>query len=160
MGQTADISSVTLVLEAEDPSVAGARRGDRIAWADLYERFQPIIERYLEVVDPGALDDVEAVWERAARSLPGHPEGVEPLIWLLRNARDAKITCPLPDDTDDPTIRAIRALDPAAMDVIALRVIAGLSVEDVAAVTGRPRSRVRAVGHQGLGHLIHSIEAA
>ena len=151
---------MALLLEVEDPSVAGARRGDPLAWADLYERFHPVIERYLQVIDPAGLDDLDEMWTRAARTLPGQPEGIEPLIWLLRTARDAKIICPSPDDTNDPTIRAIRSLDPVEMDVIALRVVAGLDEEDVALVIGRPVSRVRAVGHQGLSHLMRDLEAA
>ena len=151
---------MALLLEVEDPSVAGARRGDPLAWADLYERFQPVIERYLQVIDPVSLGDIDELWTRAARTLPGQPEGIEPLIWLLRTARDGKVICPSPDDTDDPAVRAIRSLDPAEMDVIALRVVAGLSEEDVALVIGRPVSRVRVVGHQGLSHLMRELEAA
>jgi DNA-directed RNA polymerase specialized sigma24 family protein len=151
---------MALMLEVEDPSVAGARRGDPLAWADLYGRYQPLLHRYLEVVDPSSLDDIDEMWARAARTLPGQPEGVEPLIWLLRTARDVKIICPSPDETSNPTIRAIRSLEPLEMDVVALRVVAGLSDEDVAMVIGRPVSRIRAVGHRGLEKLVHLVDAA
>ncbi len=147
-----------LTLELEDPSVAGARTGDPLAWADLYERFHPVIERYLEVIAPVELEDLDAVWERAARVLPGQPVGVQPLIWLLRAARDGKVVCPEPDETDDPTVRAIRALSPVQMDVVALRVVAGLSDEDTAMVIGRHVSSVRAAAHEGLGRLMRSME--
>ena len=147
-----------LTLEVEDPSVAGARAGDPLAWADLYERFHPVLERYLEVVAPDELADLDAVWERAARALPGQPVGVQPLIWLLRSARDGKVICPAPEETDDPTIGAIRSLTPVQMDVVALRVIAGLSDEDTALVIGRHVSSVRATAHEGLGRLMRSKE--
>ena len=150
---------MVLLLEVEDPSVAGARVGDRGAWADLYERFHPIIERYLQVTNPAGLADVDEMWADAARALPGEPEGIEPLIWLLRSVRDTAAVCPSSDDADDPAIRAVRSLDPIEMDVIALRVIAGLSEEDVALLVGRPVGRVRAAGHQGVAHLIRDLEA-
>ncbi len=149
---------MTLLVEVEDPAVAGARRGERVAWADLYERFHPIIERYLQVVDPSGLADVDGVWSRAARTLADQPEGVDPLIWLLRTVRETKLIWASPDDADEPAIRAVRCLDPIEMNVITLRVVAGLSEQDVALVIDRPVGRVRAVGHQGLAHLIRGME--
>ncbi|MDW3217211.1 MAG: hypothetical protein R8F63_01250 [Acidimicrobiales bacterium] len=143
-----------LVLAVEDPSVAGARAGDALAWADLYERFQPVLVRYLEVVAPDDVQDMDSVWERAGRALAGQPEGVDPLVWLLRVARDGRVLCPSPDDADDPTIKCIRRLRPLEMDVIALRVIASLSDEDVAVVTGRPIERIRMAGHLAVAKLI------
>ncbi|MEZ5167718.1 MAG: sigma factor-like helix-turn-helix DNA-binding protein [Acidimicrobiales bacterium] len=62
--------------------------------------------------------------------------------------------CPSPEDTDDPAIRAIRSLRPLQMDVIALRVVAGLTEEDTALVVGRPVERVRAVSRAGLNRLL------
>jgi DNA-directed RNA polymerase specialized sigma24 family protein len=151
---------VPLTRQIEDPSVTGARRGDPVAWADLYERFHPILERYLEIIDPGAGRDLDETWARAGRNLAGQPEGIDPLIWLLRTARDGKVSCPSPGDTDDPAIRAIRALTPLEMDVIALRVVAGLGEEDVAFVIGRPVERVRRAGHSGLAQLLREQAAA
>jgi len=149
-----------LTLALEDPSVEGARRGDPLAWADLYERFHPILERYLEAVNPAALDDMDAVWSRAGRSLGGQPEGVPPLLWLLRAARDGMVIRPDPAASDDPAVRAIRSLTPVEMDVVALRVIAGLDEEDTAFVVGRPVERVRSAGHQGIAKLQRNGEAA
>ena len=149
---------MTLVLDVDDPSVAAARLGDPLGWADLYERYHPMIERYLEVVDPEALADSDGIWVRAARTLPAQPEGLEPLIWLLRTARDAKIARPSPDDSDDPTIRAIRSLGPVEMDVVALRVIARLSEEDIALLIGRPIERVRAAAHRGVSRLVERLD--
>ena len=151
---------MSLTLETEDPSIAGARGGDPLAWADLYERFHPIIERYLEIVNPEALNDLDAVWARAARTLAGQPEGVRPLICLLRAARDGMVICPDPEASSDPAVRAIRALAPLEMDVVALRVVAGLDEDETAYVIGRPIERVRSAGHQGLARLLREGEAA
>lgn len=145
---------MSLTLTVVDPSVAGARQGDALAWADLYERFNPIIERYLEVVNPDALDAMDEVWTRAARSLGLQPEGVAPLIWLLRTARDGLVICPDPHDTDDPAVSAMRGLGPLEMDVVALRVVGGLDEDETAYVIGRPVERVRRAGHEGLAQLM------
>lgn len=142
-----------LTMQVEDPSVAGARSGDPLAWADLAERFHPLLARYLEVVDPDSAADMASVWNRAGRSLGGQPEGVDPWIWLLRVARDGRVICPPPDQTDDPVIRAIRMLAPFEMDVVALRVVAGLDDHDTALVVGRPVERVRRACHDGLVRL-------
>lgn len=145
---------MALLLAIEDPSVAGARSGDPIAWADLYERFHPILVRYLEVVAPDDAADMDGVWERAARGLSGQPEGIDPLVWLLRTARDGQVLCPSPEDSDDPTIQAIRRLRPVEMDVVSLRVIAGLSDEDIAAIVGRPAESVRMAARRGVAKLL------
>lgn len=145
---------MALLLAIEDPSVAGARSGDPIAWADLYERFHPILVRYLEVVAPDDAADMDVVWERAARGLSGQPEGIDPLVWLLRTARDGQVLCPAPEDSDDPTIQAIRRLRPVEMDVVSLRVIAGLSDEDIGAVIGRPAESVRMAARRGVAKLL------
>ena len=149
-----------LTLALEDPSVAGARRGDPLAWADLYERFHPILERYLEIVNPAALDDMDAVWARAGRSLGGQPEGVPALLWLLRAARDGLVLRPDPDASTDRAVRAIRSLPDVEMDVIALRVVAGLDEDDTAFVIGRPVERVRSAAHHGIAKLLREGDAA
>ena len=151
---------MALLLDTEDPSVAGARRGDPLAWADLYERFHPVLARYLEVVDPDALEDLDARWAQAARDLVGQPEGVDPLIWLLRSFRSGLVCQPDPESAVDPAVRAIRSLEPVAMEVIALRVIAGLTDVDVAAVTGSSVHRVRSASHQGLARLVKLMDDA
>ncbi len=143
-----------LLLAIEDPSVAGARSGDPLAWADLYERFHPILARYLEVIAPDEAEDMDRVWERAAYALGTMPEGVDPLVWLLRSARDGQLLCPAPELSDDATIQAIRRLRPLEMDVIALRVVAGLSDEDVAVVIGRPVESVRTAARRGVAKLL------
>lgn len=142
------------LLAPEDPSVTGARDGDPLAWADLYERFHPVLCRYLEVVNPDALEEMDQVWARAGRLLSGQPEGVAPLLWLLRAARDGLVICPDPETANEPAIRAIRSLPPVEMDVVALRVVAGLDEEDTAFVIGRPVDRVRSAAHQGLSKMM------
>ena len=79
-------------------------------------------------------------------------------MWLLRVARDGKIVTPSPEDADDPAIAAIRSLTPPQMDVVSLRVIAGLDERDVAMVVGRPLERVRALGHEAVAQLMRVRE--
>lgn len=149
---------MAMVPAVDDPSVSGARRGDPLAWADLYERYQPVVDRYLQIVDPEALDEVDAIWERAARDLDVLPEGAEPLTWLLRAVHEGSHPEPSTTASLDPVIRVMRSLEPLELDVLALRVIAGLSDEEVASVTGRPVSRVRVVGHLGFAKLLRAVE--
>lgn len=147
---------MAMTLSTEDPSVDGARSGDPIAWADLYERFHPLIVRYLEIVAPEA--DPEAVWETAAHALPGQPVGIDPAVWLLRVAREFRVGVPDPDATDNPVVSAVRRLNPLQMEVIALRVVGRLDDADVAAVVGWPATRVAAVAHAALGELMRQGE--
>lgn len=145
-------------LSIEDPSVDGARRGDREAWADLYQRFHPVIARYVEIVAPDA--DPESVWARAAHALPGQPVGVKPLVWLLRVARECRVGDADPEATDDPSIAAIRRLPPLQREIITMRVVGRLSEADVAAVVGWPESRVSSVCHAALSDLVHGVRLA
>jgi len=49
------------------------------------------------------------------------------------------------------------ALTPAQAEVVILRVVAGLGVERVAEITGRPRGAVRQLHHRGLRRLAGSL---
>lgn len=139
-------------LSIEDPSVDGARQGDRAAWEDLYRRFHPVICRYLEILAPDA--DAEQVWARAAHALPGQPVGVKPLVWLFRVARECLRGDADPGATDDPTIAAIRRLPPLQREIITMRVVGRLTDGDVAAVVGWPETRVTAAAHAALTDLL------
>lgn len=147
---------MALLLAVEDPSVEGARAGDPLAWADLYERYHPIIARYLEIVAPSV--DPEEVWGGAGRALAGQPVGINPIVWLLRAAREFQVEAPDPTATENPVVAAVRRLPHLQMEVLALRVVGRLDEDDVAAVVGWPPSRVIAVSHAALGDLMREGE--
>lgn len=147
---------MAMLLAVEDRSIEGARTGELSAWADLYERFHPVIVRYLEIVAPTV--DPESVWDRAGHALTGQPEGINPLVFLLRVARELSVEVPDPKSTDNPVIAAVRRLPYLQMEVIALRVVGRLDEDDVAAIVGWPVSRVAAVSHAALGELMREGE--
>ncbi len=142
----------------EDPSVTGARAGDPLAWTDLYQHYEPVIERYLEIVDPALAADTDTVWERAAKALADQPAGIVPLIWLMRSAWECR-SDESPAPSHDPALRAVQHLPATERDVIALRVVAGLDEREVGAVMGKADSRVRAIGHSGLRRLLRLADA-
>lgn len=53
----------------------------------------------------------------------------------------------------DAALALVAALSPLQAEVVVLRVVAGLSVEDVARVVGRSNGAVRVAHHRGLGRL-------
>ena len=53
--------------------------------------------------------------------------------------------------------RVREALTPAQAEVVLLRVVAGLGVERVAEITGRPRGAVRQLHHRGLRRLAGTL---
>ena len=140
-----------MTLSIEDPSVDAARSGDRAAWEDLYRRFHPAVQRYLEILAPEA--DPEQIWARAAHALPGQPVGVKPLVWLFRVARECMVGDADPAAADDLTIAAIRRLPPLQREIITMRVVGRLTDGDVAAVVGWPETRVAAAAHAALTDL-------
>jgi RNA polymerase sigma-70 factor, ECF subfamily len=166
---------------AEDAGLAAtAQRGDRAAFARLYERFAPAVHGVLVATAPvsEAQDLVQDVFLLALRSLPTleDPRCFGPwLLTIARNrARDAlkKQTrmVPMQDgfepaaegiddepgrDLDDghatgKALRAIRALPEAYRETLALRLVEGLSGPEIAARTGLTHGSVRINLHRGM----------
>jgi RNA polymerase sigma-70 factor, ECF subfamily len=72
-----------------------------------------------------------------------------------------------PDDTADATLEAlstaaalavVRTLPPDQAEVVSLRVLAGLDVAHVAAVTGKRPGTVRVLAHRGLRRLAGTLQ--
>ena len=53
----------------------------------------------------------------------------------------------------------LRRLDPAIAELIALRVIVGLSNAEISRLTGRSEGAIRVATHRGLSHLRNLIES-
>jgi RNA polymerase sigma-70 factor (ECF subfamily) len=130
-----------------------------------------------------AEDIAAQVWLEVARSLPGFTGGEDELRALvftigrrrLSNVRRGRTRRPDPVDremleviagVDDPAeavaarvasadaiARVIRMLRPEQADVVLLRVVADLSVEEVAAIVGKSPSAVRVIQHRALRRL-------
>jgi RNA polymerase sigma-70 factor, ECF subfamily len=56
-------------------------------------------------------------------------------------------------------IAAVRTLPPDQADVVMLRVVVGLDVDEVAALVGKPAGSVRVLAHRGLRRLARTLSA-
>lgn len=162
-----------------------AQAGGEWAFAQLYDEYNPRLERYFAGRAPSATQDLAAdTWLGAARTLPKF-QGDESQFrsWLFTIAhrrladhwKDRKRTGwePLgadslaeylaPDETERSVVdslsgreaaQKIAAVLPADQaEVVLLRVVAGLEVEQVAAILGRRPGTVRVLQHRALKKL-------
>jgi RNA polymerase sigma-70 factor (ECF subfamily) len=163
-------------------TVAAATNGDERAFTSVWRWMHPSLARYLQVVAPWEWEDLASeVWYSVARDL-GSFSGDERAFraWTLTIARHRVIdaarrrsrrveTLPIIDvdraaDGDastpvtteaelaDAMVR-IRALPSSQADVVALRVIGGLTVAETAEALGKSEGAVRVLAHRGLRHL-------
>lgn len=166
-----------------EQALAEARRGDEAAIAVLYRGLQPGLRRYLARRAPGMEDDLAAeTWLGAARVLATFDGSLEDLKVLLftiarrrlvdhfRRQRRAPRLVPI-DSVVEPqapgaeglALDALAAqnainqltavLPPLQAEVVLLRVVADLSVADVARVMGRSPGAVRVLQHRALQRL-------
>lgn len=61
---------MAMLLAVEDPSVESARIGDLSAWAELRERYHPVVVKYLEIVVPTVDPDAQRAKAIAASTTP------------------------------------------------------------------------------------------
>lgn len=171
------------------PSVlAAAKTGAEWAVARLYRELQPQLLRYLRGQEPGDAEDLASeVWISAARTLPRF-EGDESHFtrWLFTIARRKVFdhrrsrgrradSVPLeriaePADPRGPTAPVDQAalgrlrehlsrLPPDQAEVVLLRVVADLSVADVAAIMGKSPGAIRVLQHRALERLADRLVA-
>ena len=164
-----------------------ARSGDQSAFALLWRWLHPPLLRWLGVVAPGAVDDVASeVWLTIVRGLDSF-EGGEPEFrgWVFtiarrravdwaRHRRRQPATTMLdgvdraaPEDAigalwADAAVEAavalLREIHPEQAEVVALRVIAGLTVTETAAVVNKSDGAVRVLCHRGLRALARRLQ--
>jgi RNA polymerase sigma-70 factor (ECF subfamily) len=159
--------------------LTSARRGDQRAFSALWRWANPSLLRWLRVVAPDGGEDLASeVWLSVVGSLDSF-DGGEPdfRAWFFTIARRRAIDsgrrrrrrprfvelegvdAPTPTDMSDmvageaaveAAIALLRQLRPDQAEVVALRVIAGLTVPETAAVVGRSDTAVRVLCHRGL----------
>jgi RNA polymerase sigma-70 factor, ECF subfamily len=173
------------VSDAADLPVEAPRPGPDLD--ALYRRLHPALLRHLSAAHAWQAEDIAAdVWAEVAAGLARF-EGDEDAFraWLFTLARRRLIDSyrragrrraePLPDEVigaaayrpeDDVVARlsgeaAIarlhRLLPPDQVRVVLLRVVCGLSVEEVAAVTGKQPVNVRVIQHRALRRLARRL---
>jgi RNA polymerase sigma-70 factor (ECF subfamily) len=160
---------------AFDHVLAAARQGEPWAVGWLYRRFQPRLLRMLAMIAPQAEDIASDVWLEVAANL-AHFAGDERAFrgWLARTARHRVIEATrrngrrfgraLDDDateqmaSTDFAARVVAVLPPEQADVVLLRVVEGLDVDEVARALHRPPAAVRSLQHRALRRLAREEE--
>lgn len=166
-----------------------ARRGDRDAISDLYLRFNPSLVRFLEGRSGAGADLAQDTWIAVFASLASF-EGNDRQFrsWLFTIARrrvvdhwrrvgrqpvtthaPAQVASVTARDTAgdeliarDAIAELVRDLSAEQADVVLLRVVAGLSVEEVADIIGKSPGAIRVIQHRALRRLaaIHTGETS
>lgn len=159
-----------------DEVLAAARQGSPWAVGWLYRRFQPRLLRTLAVIAPYQAEDIAAdVWLEVAADIHRF-SGDERAFraWLATTARyhvieatrgtGRRVGRTLDDDATEEmasasfAARVVAVLPPEQADVILLRVVKGLDVEEVARAIGRPPAAVRSLQHRALRRLAREAE--
>jgi RNA polymerase sigma-70 factor, ECF subfamily len=158
-----------------------ARSDDEDAFGELGDRLQPELLGFFTILAPDAAEELAAeVWLQVVRGI-GQFEGDESafLAWVFAIAhtkvvdwwqRSPKKTgiesSNLSSSADSAPGRAassrsvmalVAALPADQAEVIALRVVAGLEVDQVAAITGKRPRTVRVLTHRGLRQLADAL---
>lgn len=166
-----------------DSWVDRARTGDVDAFAALYRSLHPLLLRYLRVAAAGQQEDLAAqVWLEVTERLPRfRGDGEDFRGWLFTLARrrtidahrrrartpaqvdaQALVAMAAPGGVAEDALEAldtrralasIAQLPPEQAQVVALRVIGGLDVNQVAAALGKSPGAVRVLCHRGLRRL-------
>ena len=172
---------------AFDALLAASQRGDESAFSALWLWLHPPLVRWLAVVAREDADDIASeVWLAVARNLDGFQGGDQRFAgWVFTIARRRVIdgarrrarrprSTPLDGlDLVDPTTTAgtstaedleatlalLRRLTPDQREVVALRVVVGMSVGQTARVVGKSEAAVRVLCHRGLRTLADHIDA-
>jgi RNA polymerase sigma-70 factor, ECF subfamily len=163
-----------------DALVRRARAGDPGALGELYDRFRDRVARFAtgRLGDPEKAEDVTSeTFEGVLRGLPGYRPGTDFEAWLFtiahrrvadhfrRRARRREVdldearqaaTAAGPEDAVLAAERraevagAFRRLRPDQQEVLALRVLGGLTAAQVAKVVGKSEGAVRVAQHRAL----------
>ena len=159
-----------------DATVAAAATGDERAIAAIWHDLQPALLRYLRSLGVHDAEDVASTtWLELSRVLVDlEPPTVEALRRLLFTIARRRMVDELrrrrtrPDPADrtwdldaapdeggglGAALEHLRSLPPAQAEVIALRVIVGMSAEEVGELTGQSPGAVRVMAHRGLATL-------
>jgi RNA polymerase sigma-70 factor (ECF subfamily) len=152
----------TARLESEAEAIVRAQRYEAEALADLFDANWDALAAYLgRVVGDGAATEELArqTWTRALAGLPRFHRfstGMTPWLRRVANAVLSETAAVGPASRPGLT-EALRRLTADQLDVLGLRFVAGMSIDQVAQATGRSRSRVEALQHRGLLALRRSL---
>jgi RNA polymerase sigma-70 factor (ECF subfamily) len=169
--------------------LAAARMGGESALAALYRDLHPAVLRYLYSQDPGEADDLASeAWLDVARGLhrfDGDETAFRRWVFTIarrrlldhRRATARRRTHPVPveslhleapDCADEAmafastraALAKLACLPPEQAEVVLLRVLTDLGVEDVAKIVGKRPGTVRVLQHRALKRLAGELEAS
>jgi RNA polymerase sigma-70 factor (ECF subfamily) len=170
--------------------LVAAQGGDEQAFAVLWRDLQPAVLRYFQVAVREAAEDLAAdIWvsvigglgrfrgdERAFRAWVFTVARHRAIDWRRQaGRRPTSVSIELltePSAPDDPVAAVLEAhstraalallaeLPPDQAEVVALRVLAGLEVAEVARIVGKRPGTVRVLAHRGLRRLAGRMETA
>jgi RNA polymerase sigma-70 factor (ECF subfamily) len=173
---------------AFDDLLAAARVGDEVAFAKLWRWLHPALVRWLSVVVPGHAEDVASeTWLSVSRGLTSFEGGEgdfrgwvftigrrRAIDWARHRQRQPRITTFDATELVDPSavssslvdasnalqsaLTLLRRLTPDQAEVVALRVIVGLTVAETAAVVDKAEGAVRVLCHRGLRELAQQLD--
>ncbi len=148
----------------DDDVLAAASDGEKAAFAELWRCRQAPLLRYLAAqrIDPAPVV-ARQVWIAVAGEIGGFGGDVASFDrWFFTIARRVCTTSlppPVVDGSgvntpDNAGVAALRGLAPPLAEVVVLRLLAELSSEDVAAITGRTEFDVDRLLTEGLTELV------
>jgi len=172
-GTSAPVSATPVVSIVDDAALArAAREGNRAAFGRLYERYRRMVHGILLTRVPhGEVDDlVQDVFLAAMRQLPALRDDGAFGGWLAMIARNrahdyhrrAREFTELPEDLpagERPgaealaALEAIRTLPEAYRETLMMRLVEGMSGDEIAARTGMTAASVRVNLHRGMKQL-------
>ncbi len=158
------------------PVLDRAKDGDRAALGDIWERYQPLMLRYLRGCGSrDAADVASSVWIEVAKGLKRfRGDAGDFRRWLLTIARRRHIDeirrqsrrqqvpmtdehAPVVHDRDvsdlDRALQMIRRLNDDQREAVLLRYLADMDVSEIAQVMGKSEGNVRVLVHRGLQRL-------
>jgi RNA polymerase sigma-70 factor, ECF subfamily len=163
---------------ADDELVAAAQAGDREAFGRLYERFGPMVHGLLLARVPYVeVDDLlQDVFLAAFQRLPAlrRPSAFGAWVAVIARHRAAdfhrrppveQIAADVPDAAaaipDDAigVLTAIQSLPNAYRETLVLRLVEGMTGDEIACRTGLTPASVRVNLHRGMKRLRHALES-
>lgn len=167
--------------------LARALDGDEDAFGEVWRLLHPLLLRYLRVRERDAADDIAAeTWLHVVRDLhrfSGGPAEFRAWVFTLGRhraidagrARAARPSTPTAEVIDigtapsaeaaalervdtEAAVRLVATLPPAQAEMVMLRVVAGLSVAEVAAIVGKKPGTVAVGVHRALKKLARTHE--
>lgn len=155
--------------------LARARRGEQAAFDAVYDAYQPYLLRHLRLTSGDLAEDVAAsTWESVAKSMKGFRGDGDDfrrflftisrrrLIDELRrqSRRPLTVVESVGTEPSEPFCSpleesewidsVLKRLPTRQAEVISLRIVAGMNVEEVAELLGISRENVRVLTHRGL----------